>query len=51
MLYFEWNEGRAVANRVNFADACSVFDDPFALDTEDRSMEYGVSSALAKGDF
>lgn len=45
MLYFAWNEDKASANfakhRVSFADACSVFDDPFALDTEDRSMEYG----------
>lgn len=45
MLNFEWDELKAAINfakhGVTFADASSVFDDPFALDIEDRSMDYG----------
>jgi len=45
MLDFEWDEQKAIANfakhGVSFADACTVFDDPFALDMEDRSINYG----------
>jgi uncharacterized DUF497 family protein len=26
---------------VSFADACSVFNDPLALDSEERSLNYG----------
>ena len=45
MIEFEWDEAKAVANLakhgVRFADAAAVFDDPSALDIEDRSMDYG----------
>lgn len=45
MLNFEWDELKAAANfakhGVTFADASSVFDDPFALDIEERSVDYG----------
>ncbi|MCA1868054.1 BrnT family toxin [Agrobacterium genomosp. 3] len=45
MLYFEWNEHKASANLakhgVSFETARGVFDDPFAVDIEDRSANYG----------
>jgi uncharacterized DUF497 family protein len=45
MLNFEWDEQKAAANLskhgISFADASAVFGDPFALDMEERSMEYG----------
>lgn len=45
MLDFEWDEQKAAANfakhGVSFAAASAVFDDPFALDIEERSMDYG----------
>jgi uncharacterized DUF497 family protein len=45
MLYFEWDEQKASANLikhgVNFDTVRSVFDDPFAIDIEDRSANYG----------
>ena len=45
MIDFEWDEAKADANLakhgVRFADAAAVFDDPFALDFEDRSVDYG----------
>ncbi|CAN7412899.1 BrnT family toxin [Rhizobium sp. LjRoot30] len=45
MLEFEWEEQKAVANLakhgVGFAAASAVFHDPFALDIEERSMDYG----------
>lgn len=44
MLEFEWDEQKARANLakhgVHFADASAVFRDPFAIDSEDRSMSY-----------
>jgi uncharacterized DUF497 family protein len=44
MLYFEWDEQKAVANLakhgVSFETASHVFNDPFAVDIEERSMEY-----------
>lgn len=44
MLSFEWDERKAELNLakhgVSFADASAVFDDPFAVDMEDRSMDY-----------
>lgn len=45
MLEFEWDEQKALSNlakhRVGFVAACEVFDDPFAIDTEARSTDYG----------
>ena len=45
MLYFEWNSDKASANLakhgVSFETALVVFDDPFAVDVEDRSANYG----------
>lgn len=45
MLYFEWNAHKASANLakhgVSFETARNVFDDPFAVDIEDRSANYG----------
>ncbi|MEN3146292.1 BrnT family toxin [Neorhizobium sp. IRAMC:178] len=45
MLNFEWDDQKAAANLakhgVGFAAATAVFRDPFAFDTEDRSMDYG----------
>jgi len=45
MLDFERDDDKAMANLakhgVSFVDAAAVFDDPFALDVEDRSMDYG----------
>ncbi|OBZ94209.1 hypothetical protein ADU59_18750 [Pararhizobium polonicum] len=45
MLDFEWDEQKAAANLakhgVSFAAASAVFLDPFAVDIEDRSMDYG----------
>ena len=45
MLNFEWDEQKAVTNlakhRMSFAAASEVFNDPAALDTEERSMDYG----------
>lgn len=45
MLEFEWDDQKAAANLakhgVDFAAAAAVFRDPFAFDTEDRSMDYG----------
>lgn len=45
MLYFEWNAQKASANLakhgVSFETARRVFDDPFAVDIEDRSANYG----------
>lgn len=45
MLNFEWDELKAATNLakhgITFADAVAVFDDPFALDVEERSMDYG----------
>ncbi|CUX43394.1 MULTISPECIES: BrnT family toxin [Agrobacterium] len=44
MLYFEWNAHKASANLakhgVSFETARKVFDDPFAVDIEDRSANY-----------
>ncbi len=28
-------------HRVSFVNACDVFNDPFAIDVEERSMDYG----------
>ncbi|WP_144574036.1 BrnT family toxin [Agrobacterium sp. DE0009] len=45
MLYFEWNDRKALTNLakhgVSFETARKVFDDPFAVDIEDRSANYG----------
>lgn len=45
MLSFEWDDQKAAINLtkhgVSFTDAVAVFDDPFALDIEDRSLDYG----------
>lgn len=45
MLYFEWNNRKALTNLakhgVSFETARKVFDDPFAVDIEDRSANYG----------
>lgn len=45
MLEFEWDEQKAAANLakhgVGFAAASAVFHDPFALDIEECSMDYG----------
>ncbi len=45
MLFFEWDDAKAVSNlakhRVSFVAACQVFNDPLALDTVARSMDYG----------
>jgi uncharacterized DUF497 family protein len=45
MLNFEWDEDKAATNfakhRISFVAASKVFEDPFAVDTEERSMEYG----------
>jgi uncharacterized DUF497 family protein len=45
MLSFEWDDAKAKSNiarhGISFVDASAVFNDPFALDIEERSMEYG----------
>ncbi|MFF2320198.1 BrnT family toxin [Agrobacterium sp. NPDC058088] len=45
MLYFEWDYRKALTNLakhgVSFETARKVFDDPFAVDIEDRSANYG----------
>lgn len=45
MLYFEWDAHKASANLakhgVSFETARNVFDDPLAVDIEDRSANYG----------
>ncbi|MDP9839618.1 uncharacterized DUF497 family protein [Neorhizobium huautlense] len=45
MIHFEWDERKAEANLtkhgVSFQAASAVFLDPFALDIEERSMDYG----------
>lgn len=45
MINFEWDELKAATNfakhGITFADASTVFNDPFALDVEERSMDYG----------
>ncbi|WP_216331457.1 BrnT family toxin [Rhizobium sp. X9] len=45
MLHFEWNAQKASANlakhSVSFETARRVFDDPLAVDIEDRSANYG----------
>ena len=44
MLDFEWDEQKALSNlakhRVSFAVASEVFNDPFAVDIEERSLHY-----------
>jgi uncharacterized DUF497 family protein len=53
MLDFEWNEAKAAANLVKhgvgFPTACRVFNDVFAMDFEDRSMNYGEMRRIAIG--
>lgn len=45
MINFEWDELKAATNfakhGITFIDASAVFNDPFALDVEERSMDYG----------
>ncbi|AMD59308.1 hypothetical protein AWN88_13600 [Agrobacterium tumefaciens] len=45
MLSFEWNDRKALTNlakhSVSFETARKVFEDPFAVDIEDRSANYG----------
>jgi uncharacterized DUF497 family protein len=45
MLSFEWDDAKAASNlakhRVSFIAACQVFNDPLAVDTLARSMDYG----------
>jgi uncharacterized protein len=45
MLSFEWDDEKAESNFVkhgiSFADARDVFNDPLALDSEERSLNYG----------
>lgn len=45
MLYFEWDDAKAASNlakhRVSFTDACQVFNDPWAVEKEERSLNYG----------
>ncbi|MCD2175249.1 BrnT family toxin [Rhizobium sp. C4] len=45
MLNFEWDADKAATNltkhSVSFVIACDVFNDPFAIDVEERSMDYG----------
>ncbi|MGI2032427.1 BrnT family toxin [Rhizobium panacihumi] len=45
MLHFEWDEQKAASNllkhRISFSAASEVFNDPNAIDSEERSMEYG----------
>jgi uncharacterized protein len=45
MLNFDWDKQKAAINltkhRVSFLVASEVFNDPDALDTEERSMNYG----------
>lgn len=45
MIYFEWDDRKAVANLakhgVSFEMAKEVFHDPDAVDFEDRTMDYG----------
>lgn len=53
MLDFEWDDAKAAANLakhgVGFLAACRVFDDVFAIDFEDRSMNYGEVRRIAIG--
>lgn len=45
MLFFEWDKEKAATNLakhgIAFGDATAAFDDLFAVDIEDRSMDYG----------
>lgn len=45
MLSFDWDDAKAASNLIkhgiSFSDACDVFDDPCAIDNEERSMNYG----------
>jgi hypothetical protein len=45
MINFEWDDAKRGANLskhgVDFVDAKAVFDDPFGIDNEERSMDYG----------
>ncbi|SMD21010.1 BrnT family toxin [Rhizobium sp. RU36D] len=45
MLSFHWDDEKAASNlskhSISFADACDVFNDPFSVDSEERSMNYG----------
>ncbi|MFK0382437.1 BrnT family toxin [Agrobacterium sp. NPDC090273] len=51
MLYFEWDEQKAVANLakhgVSFETASHVFNDPFAVDIEERSRSTTKSEGVS----
>lgn len=53
MLEFEWDDEKRRANlrkhRIDFVAATRVFDDPFTLDEEERSMAYGEFRRKATG--
>jgi uncharacterized DUF497 family protein len=53
MLDFEWDDAKAAANLakhgIGFPTACRVFDDGFAVDFEDRTMDYGEMRRIAIG--
>lgn len=53
MLDFEWDEAKAAANLtkhgIGFLAACRIFDDVFAIDFEDRSMDYGEVRRIVIG--
>lgn len=45
MVESEWDDAKRRTNLrkhgVDFVDAAAVFDDPFGVDIEERSMDYG----------
>lgn len=53
MPEFEWSDDKADANvkkhGVSFYDATLVFDDPYLLEEEDQSSEYGEYRSRAVG--
>lgn len=53
MLDFEWDDEKAAANLakhgVDFPAACGVFDDVFAIDFEDRTLDYGEVRRIVIG--
>jgi uncharacterized DUF497 family protein len=53
MLEFGWDDQKREANirkhGIDFVAALKVFDDPFALDEEDRSVDYGEARRKTTG--
>jgi uncharacterized DUF497 family protein len=51
--WFEWDDGKAATNLarhgVSFSEARQVFDDPYAVEIEDRRGSYGEDRYLLLG--